>query len=128
MDLSYFYDQINESDDFKSIFSLVDKNLESLVNDIQEVVNEASNPDDEPKKYNETIKKHKLSKDEKMMKRAEKTKAIILKAKTLLNNIIRTIKMGFYKIKKFITDKIDSVLYGKGTGEMSSSTSDTFTC
>ena len=125
MDLSYFYDQINESDDFKSIFSLVDKNLESLVNDIQEVVNEASNPDDEPKKYNETNKKYKLSKDEKMMKRAEKTKAIILKAKTLLNNIIRTIKMGFYKIKKFITDKIDSVLYGKGTGEMSSSTSDT---
>ena len=123
MELSYFYDQINESDDFKSIFSLVDKNLESLVSDIQEVVNEASNPDDEPKKYNETIKKHKLSKDEKMMKRAEKTKAIILKAKTLLNNIIRTIKMGFYKIKKFITDKIDSVLYGKGTGEMSSSTS-----
>ena len=63
MDLSYFYDQINESDDFKSIFSLVDKNLESLVSDIQEVVNEASNPDDEPKKYNETNKKYKLSKD-----------------------------------------------------------------
>ena len=78
MELSYFYDQINESDDFKSIFSLVDKNLESLVSDIQEVVNEASNPDDEPKKYNETIKKHKLSKDEKMMKRAEKTKAIMI--------------------------------------------------
>ena len=55
MELSYFYDQINESDDFKSIFSLVDKNLESLVSDIQEVVNEASNPDDEPKKYNKTI-------------------------------------------------------------------------
>ena len=68
MDLSYFYDQINESDDFKSIFSLVDKNLESLVSDIQEVVNEASNPDDEPKKYNETNKKYKLSKDEKKQK------------------------------------------------------------
>ena len=121
MDLSYFYNAVNESDDMKMWFGTIDTKLESLMNDLNQSVLEST--EENNKSYNSEEGKA----YEKQMKKDNKTKGnpkIIDKALDLLLNVIRVVKNAFSKFKKFIRDKIDEVVYGKVNGNMNSAASD----
>lgn len=121
MDLSYFYNAVNESDDMKMWFGTIDTKLESLMNDLEQSVLEST--EEKNKSYNSDEGKP----YEKYLKKGNKAKNksdIIDKALNLLLNVIRVVKNAFRKFKKFIRDKIDEVVYGKVNGNMNSATSD----
>ena len=121
MDLRYFYNAVNESDDMKMWFGNIDTKLESLMNDLEQSVLEST--EEKNKSYNSDEGKA----YEKQMKKDNKTKGnpkIIDKALDLLLNVIRVVKNAFSKFKKFIRDKIDEVVYGKVNGNMNSAASD----
>ena len=121
MDLSYFYNAVNESDDMKMWFGTIDAKLESLMNDLDQSVLEST--EEKNKSYNSDEGKA----YEKQMKKDNKIKGnpkIIDKALDLLLNVIRVVKNAFSKFKKFIRDKIDEVVYGKANGNMNSAASD----
>ena len=121
MDLSYFYNAVNESDDMKMWFGTIDTKLESLMNDLEQSVLEST--EEKNKSYNSDEGKP----YEKYLKKGNKAKnksGIIDKALNLLLNVIRVVKNAFRKFKKFIRDKIDEVVYGKVNGNMNSATSD----
>ena len=120
MDLRYFYNAVNESDDMKMWFGTIDTKLESLMNDLNQSVLESS--EENNKSYNSDEGKA----YEKQMKKDNKkgNPKIIDKALDLLLNVIRVVKNAFSKFKKFIRDKIDEVVYGKVNGNMNSAASD----
>ena len=119
MDLRYFYNAVNESDDMKMWFGTIDAKLESLMNDLDQSVLEST--EENNKSYNSDEGKA----YEKQMKKDKKgNPKIIDKALDLLLNVIRVVKNAFSKFKKFIRDKIDEVVYGKVNGNMNSAASD----
>ena len=120
MDLRYFYNAVNESDDMKMWFGTIDAKLESLMNDLDQSVLEST--EEKNKSYNSDEGKA----YEKQMKKDNKkgNPKIIDKALDLLLNVIRVVKNAFSKFKKFIRDKIDEVVYGKVNGNMNSAASD----
>ena len=120
MDLRYFYNAVNESDDMKMWFGNIDTKLESLMNDLEQSVLEST--EEKNKSYNSDEGKA----YEKQMKKDNKkgNPKIIDKALDLLLNVIRVVKNAFSKFKKFIRDKIDEVVYGKVNGNMNSAASD----
>ena len=65
MDLRYFYNAVNESDDMKMWFGTIDTKLESLMNDLNQSVLESSEENnksynsDEGKAYEKQMKKDK---------------------------------------------------------------------
>lgn len=123
MDLSYFYNAVNESDDMKMWFGTIDTKLESLMNDLEQSVLEST--EEKNKSYNSEEGKayeKQMKKDNKENKSKGNPK-IIDKALDLLLHVIRVVKNAFSKFKKFIRDKIDEVVYGKVNGNMNSATS-----
>ena len=124
MDLRYFYNAVNESDDMKMWFGTIDTKLESLMNDLNQSVLEST--EEKNKSYNSDEGKayeKQMKKDNKNNK-AKGNPKIIDKALDLLLNVIRVVKNAFSKFKKFIRDKIDEVVYGKVNGNMNSAASD----
>ena len=124
MDLRYFYNAVNESDDMKMWFGTIDAKLESLMNDLDQSVLEST--EEKNKSYNSDEGKayeKQMKKDNKNNK-AKGNPKIIDKALDLLLNVIRVVKNAFSKFKKFIRDKIDEVVYGKVNGNMNSAASD----
>lgn len=122
MDLNYFYNAVNESDDMKMWFGTIDTKLESLMNDLDQSVLEST--EEKNKSYNS---KEGNAYEKQMKKENKKLKGnpkIIDKALDLLLHVIRVVKNAFSKFKKFIRDKIDEVVYGKANGNMNSATSD----
>lgn len=124
MDLKYFYNAVNESDDMKMWFGTIDTKLESLMNDLDQSVLEST--EEKNKSYNSDEGKayeKQMKKDNKKNKPEDNPK-IIDKALDLLLHVIRVVKNAFKKFKKFIRDKIDEVVYGKVNGNMNSAASD----
>ena len=123
MDLRYFYNAVNESDDMKMWFGTIDAKLESLINDLNQSVLEST--EEKNKSYNSDEGKayeKQMKKDNKENKKGNPK--IIDKALDLLLHVIRVVINAFSKFKKFIRDKIDEVVYGKVNGNMNSAASD----
>lgn len=124
MDLKYFYNAVNESDDMKMWFGTIDTKLESLMNDLDQSVLEST--EEKNKSYNSEEGKayEKQMKKDNKKNQPKGNPKIIDKALDLLLHVIRVVKNAFKKFKKFIRDKIDEVVYGKVNGNMNSAASD----
>ncbi len=124
MDLKYFYNAVNESNDMKMWFGTIDIKLESLMNDLDQSVLEST--EEKNKSYNSEEGKayEKQMKKDNKKNQPKGNPKIIDKALDLLLHVIRVVKNAFKKFKKFIRDKIDEVVYGKVNGNMNSAASD----
>lgn len=124
MDLKYFYNAVNESNDMKMWFGTIDTKLESLMNDLDQSVLEST--EEKNKSYNSEEGKayEKQMKKDNKKNQPKGNPKIIDKALDLLLHVIRVVKNAFKKFKKFIRDKIDEVVYGKVNGNMNSAASD----